>query len=88
MLYDEKQKSVCVDSGQMLMNEYDASNHELDGVMVYNCDINYKESMLLKFYELVDWESYQGQIEKMGELDYYPADSQKAKELMVEIGLP
>lgn len=76
MLEDEEKKSLYVASRIALMNEYDASNHELDGVIVYDCDISYEECVLLKFYELMDWETYRKRIEELGELDYYPADGQ------------
>lgn len=76
MLEDEEKKSLYVASRIALMNEYDASNHELDGVIVYDCDISYEECVLLKFYELMDWGTYRKRIEELGELDYYPADGQ------------
>lgn len=88
LLFDSEEKNLCVSSNRMLMNDYDTSNCELDGVIVYNCDINYKECMVLKFYELMELEIYRKRIEEMGELNYYHADSQKAAELMEEIGLP
>lgn len=52
LLKDNERKRIYVESRQMFMNEYDLPNSELDGVIVYDCDISYKECILLKFYEL------------------------------------
>ena len=87
LLRDSEEKKRCVNSRRMLMNEYNIFNDKLDGVIVYNCDISYKECILLKLQELVDTEKYWEQIEKMGELNYYPADSREAEELIDGMGI-
>lgn len=87
LLRDEEEKAIYVASRIAAMNEYDVSNNELDGVIVFDCDINYKECILLKLYELVDEADYHKRIEKMGKFNYYPADSQRATELIKEIGI-
>lgn len=85
LLDDEIEKKIAVDSGQGSMKEYDTSNNKLDGVIVYDCDINNRECILLKFYELTDWKVYQKQIEKMGKLLYYPADSREAEVILKRV---
>lgn len=85
MLFDREQKSACVASGRVLMNEYDVSNNVLDGVIVYDCDIDYRECILLKINELFDDSNYYELIDELGELNYYPADSQQAIELIGEM---
>ncbi len=87
LLRDSEEKRRCVNSRRMLMNEYNIFNDKLDGVIVYNCDISYKECVLLKLQELVDTEKYWEQIEKMGELNYYPADSREAEEMIDGMGI-
>ena len=85
LLNDEEEKRILVEAGQASMNEYDVSNNKLDGVIVYDCDINYRECILLKLYELADRDAYSKKIEKLGELQYYPAESSQAIELIDKV---
>lgn len=75
-------KSVLVDSRGYVMNDYNALNDKLDGVILFNCDINYLDCIRLKILEITDYPAYQGVISQIGELSYYPVQSQKARELL------
>lgn len=75
-------RNAYVESRGYLMNDYDASNDKLDGVAVYNCDINYKKCLQLKLLEMFRYSEYKETIENMGDLNYYSVDSSEARELL------
>lgn len=75
-------RSVLVESGADLMNDYDVNHNKLDCVVVYSCDINYIQCLKLKLLEMFRYSRYREIIENMGSLNYYPADSPEAIELL------
>ncbi len=81
-LKDKKNKSIWVDSGGYGMNDYDPSNDQLDGIAVFNCKIGYKECIRLKLLEISNPTEYWENINQVGKLYYYLADSPEAMELL------
>lgn len=78
----KSEKEVLVDSKGYLMNDYDASDNELDGVAVFNCDISYADCVRLKKLEMTNHSIYQEVISQIGTLAYYPVNSQEAITLL------
>lgn len=77
-------RSVWVEAGTYLMNDYDINNNKLDGVAVYSCDISHIQCLKLKLLEMFHYSRYRETIENMGVLNYYSADSPEAIELLEE----
>ncbi len=68
-----------------LMNDYDASYKKLDGIIVFDFDIQYHECLKLRWMEYADKSAFQKYIDSKAEFSYYPADSRKAA-LLIESG--
>lgn len=69
--------------GTYCCDDYDITNHDLDGIMYFNCPLlSLEYTMKLKWLELFDHVQYESLVNDLGELKFYDIDSAEAQRLL------
>lgn len=79
---DSYRKMLAGPGGLGMLEDYDLSKKQLDGIAVFNCDITDKECLELKYLEITDYNKFSERIGQMGILSYYQRDSDEAEKLL------
>ena len=67
-----------------MMKDYKPDDRYLDAVIVYNCDLNYLDTIRLKYYEMFDNNRFVEHIDRIGKMDVYVVDDDFTKLLLEE----
>ena len=62
--------------------DYDYSYDKLDSVIIFDCNLRYRQVLDLKWLEIFDRAEYEHKIENLGLLEYYSADSNEVQQML------
>lgn len=65
-----------------LMNDYDLKHHDLDGIIMYSCEVGRRQCLALKWLEMTDKVSFYDKVNSIAEFKYLPAECNQAIEIL------